>query len=278
MAVTLRRGSLHLGLMLVVSGALAGCGGSQAGTTTRTQQVAPTTAPATTPTTTTATTTTTTAASVAPTTAEIGSLTYSGSGTKYTETYRVGPILYGKDNHEPEASADAACSDSSSDWPTEAFIYGVVQMSYVQGSVPLTMSADSDSAQNSVDTSVFPNPLGEYAVDLNQQWICPNIADQNGGNAASFTLQPGGSITLPFWIFMPQVISNANPTITAKQANVISIQIPLGASQTTTTLSASGPHAANCANNGIALLPYATLPLRSESCTSADGASQPITP
>jgi hypothetical protein len=222
--------------------------------------------------------------SSATSTKPVGTFTFTGPGTTYSETYTASSILYGKDDREPPAAALSSCSDTSSNAPSEAYIYGTVSISYTQGSQQLSLEPTLGNAVNTIDSQVWASPLNLYAVTLptgdSESWTCPAISEQNGGGGSSYNVSPGQTITLDYWVILQQAITNATPTITPQQATVLSLQIPVTATdESLTTYSATGQHAANCAdgNGGIFLLPYATLPLTSEGCAAANGASEALT-
>lgn len=246
--------------------ALVGCG-SNSESSTSSVTAAP--APAASATSSTSTSATSTAAAVSsgPNLKDIGTITTSAAGTKFSASYSLGPIMYGKNGQLPPPDALSACNANySTEEATDGYIEGTVTLSYTEGSVPTIIGAE-DSALGSVDIDKA-NFLNAYALQENGNWVCPAQGQDPGADA--ITLQPGATVTYPMWIFINDASSNASPTIPASQASVITIDLGFTSDQVGPDAkeTVSGPQAADCSNaNGSYLLPYAKLPLTSEGCT-----------
>lgn len=251
-------------VMLSAAVVLAGCGSSaDTGTSTPAPSAgsdasAATSTPASTP--------ATTAASPAPSDAKyIGTVTTSGDDTAYTASYSVTPLIYGKDNQGMPEEVQQACGTSTTN--TDVYIGGSVTLRYTKGNLAMTLTPVDEGPIGSADISVFPSQPSGMSLYQGGQWLCP---EQGGdGTFDTETLQPGQSVTIPFWIDVADVISNSTPAITAQQAGVMTIGIQFTSNQIygNATTTVSGPGAEDC-QNAYELVLYPTSPPASTSCTA----------
>jgi hypothetical protein len=250
----------------------AGCGTKTVTTTVTTPAGSANTTPLNQQRTTTATVSsqpTQTTVSAPPSTAigsPVGEFIGIGKGTRYTQTYTATPLMYGyKKQTPPVAALDVCNANYTESIAQDVYIGGTDILDYAKGIMALTFIPIGDNIVTSIDTQVLPSPPDEYAIEVDGQWECP--AQNQDPGSGGFTVQPGQTVTLNFWVIMSGLVDNADPVVPKKQAEMMSLDIPFDTSQSVSGGKVVGPHAAKCADTGgYELLPYATLPFASERC------------
>jgi hypothetical protein len=111
--------------------------------------------------------------------------------------------------------------------------------------------------------------VGMMAIDTGGQWSCGGEGDPD---EVDFTLQPNQTVVDPFWLILPQVLSNQRPTMQQIDLNSLVFNPGLAASgQLPYSYQLSGPSLYKC-SFGTVSLPFAsraTSQLPGESCTKA---------
>lgn len=233
-------------LWAIAAFALAGCGGSNhgsSGAATKSGQVPNTTSG--------------TSVVGMPPVHDVGKRTYSGTGTKVSAAYQVGALSYGESGAPPQAVLNA-CGTTTTDVQTAAFVPGVVDLSYDEGRVPSYINGPNNMIVLGGPPGTSAGALteqGQVALYLNGVWDC--------SGQQAWTLQPGQSVTMPFWIILNGVISNSNSGFTSTQASELSLDFGFQSDQLSFSArqSVTGPDAANCNGGTEQLMPYAKLPL-----------------
>lgn len=148
--------------------------------------------------------------------ADVGTITGSdGKGTTFSNRYRVGPLLYSSEGTPPDEVLEAC----NLNYPTlvagSVFARGQIIMTYQEGTLPT--EAGLGSAETIVQEINRGEEYGEgelnsaVAFRAGNEWLCRT--------QLSFEFQPGESQTLPIWIIVPQVLSNAQPRLPASAYN-----------------------------------------------------------
>lgn len=143
--------------------------------------------------------------------ADVGTITGSdGKGTTFSNRYRVGPLLYSSEATPPEEVLEACNLNYPTELATSVFVRGQLTMTYQEGSLPTEVGLGSAE-------SIVGDEYGEGALNsavafrTGGEWLCRT--------QLSFEFQPGESQTLPIWIIVPQVLSNAQPRLPASVYN-----------------------------------------------------------
>lgn len=189
-------------------------------------------------------TTVTAATPAAPTLKYVGTTKLSGQGTTITSRYEIGTLGYGASAVPPSSVLEACGINYTSVIAQAAFLQGSVTFTYSQGTVPTAISFVTNDPLPMFDSNNNPYiEVGALYVDGN--WTCPN------GSGLSFTLQPGGSVTYPFWIAVQDAVSNAHPQFTTLQLQQAALDFGPTSDQinaSNSTKAYSGPDAVKCSN------------------------------
>jgi hypothetical protein len=186
-----------------------------------------------------------------------------GSSTLYQESFSVTPFMYGNQGAAPPTDETAACGGDLGPTDQAVFVSGTTTVTYAKGTVPgeLIPAWSTAGPLGGLQADGGPS-VGRYALQVNGNWVCDD-AISNGG-WPGLTIQPGASVTIPFWITIPNEITNSHPRMTAVEVATTSIEPVMEdeANNAAGTNAVSGPQAFNC-NQVLVLLPYAnpaTLP------------------
>lgn len=174
----------------------------------------------------------------------VGTLTESdGEGTTFSDRYRIGPLLYSNESTPPEEVLDACNLTDSAEIATSVFARGEVTITYQEGSLPTEVSlGEGYGGVQAVDKG---EEYGEGQLDsavafhVGGEWWCADT-----GGAIEF--QEGESRTIPIWVIVSRVLSNAQPRLPKSVLNTWyfeEIGPPLGIEPRVIT---SGPGAATC--------------------------------
>jgi hypothetical protein len=191
----------------------------------------------------------------------VGTITGSAEGTTFTDHYRVGPLVYGETALPEEVLSACEITDPAV-IARSVFARGQVTISYEEGSLPTSVGLSPAETVKAETGGALPNgELGSgdaalVAFQAGGEWLC------QGG---SFTLdfESGESQTLPFWIIVPQILTNIHPRVPASASNTwyFSFIGPLNEIFTT-----SGPGATTCPSEGGSKIDLLFLYNRSGSC------------
>jgi hypothetical protein len=176
-----------------------------------------------------------------------------GQGTTISQDFRIGPLLYGQDDQPPNEVLDACNANYSTTIAQSVFARGEIDLSYTEGSLPLTVTFDPSAMVYSINGDGL---LSAMAFQVDGAWQCG--ADSNSIN---LVLDQGETETLPFW-FLASVLSNAEPRVS--QATLDSWAFGSGVflsqgNQSSWETRTSGPNAARCSNDDVLML-YAKAP------------------
>jgi hypothetical protein len=148
---------------------------------------------------------------------------------------------------------DACNADYSTTIAQSVSARGEINLSYTEGSLPLTITFDPSAMAYSINGDGL---LGGMAFRVDGAWQCGT--DSGAINAV---LDQGENERLPFW-FQASVLSNAEPRVS--QAMLDSWAFGSGVflsqgDQSSWETHTSGPNAARCGNDDVLML-YAHLP------------------
>jgi hypothetical protein len=188
----------------------------------------------------------------------VGAITETGGGTDLLENVVLGPIRYGEAGAPPEQVLSSLSNQNDalpSIIATSAYVQGELVLIYREGSLPITVSFDPTEVLGNI-TGGFPPDAGAIMY-VDGQW-----QDGSGeGATVSFTMEPKQDVSVPVWILLPDVLSNATPVIPQAQADDITFKLvaDITTGGSPSTESVSGPQAADCGGDHE-LLPFAKLP------------------
>jgi hypothetical protein len=154
-----------------------------------------------------------------------------------------------------------------------AFASGSLEISYTTGSLPIDLNLENSGLGDAASSNGVGPGNSDVIFEINGQWMDENSNDGGVG----FSMNAGQSLTIPFWIYDIDVLSNAQPTLNQAELNQMTASFVPTVSQlyNQATVSVSGSHTASCSGSGgsfYVLLPFAQLPFSQ----SSDGAGDTI--
>jgi hypothetical protein len=203
----------------------------------------------------------------------IATVTQDDDGTDVSELYQLGPISYGTDAGAPSAALTGCGSYANAEPATNAYAEGQVTFRYSTGSLPLDPMISLDhvfeDSENYEDGGA-EGMIGMMAIEFDGQWTCGGEDQEADFN---ITLQPGEVSTDPFWLILPQVLTNAQPKLTQLQLNSLVFNPGIELNNAPPVVYPTiGPSAFNCGQLGTLVLPFAQAPpfsVLGGSCTAA---------
>jgi hypothetical protein len=175
--------------------------------------------------------------------ADVGTITESdGEGTTFSDRYRVGPLMYSEEVTPPEEVLEACNLNYPTELATSVFAHGEVTLTYQEGTLPTEVSLGSVTGpvvQEVYNGEVESGNLNNLtAFRISGEWSCTSTS-------LGIEFQQGESQTLPFWVIVPRVLSNAQPRIPASVFNTWYFEA-IGPYLGSRTVKTSGPGAALC--------------------------------
>lgn len=174
----------------------------------------------------------------------VGTLTESdGEGTTFSDAFRIGPLLYGNESTPPEEVLVACNLTDPTETATSVFARGRLTMTYQEGRLPIEVNLGG--GYGGIQEVNQGEEYGEGQLDsavafrVGGEWWCVN-----GGGAIEF--QEGESQTLPVWVIVSRVLSNARPRLPKSVVDAWHFEAigpPLGVGLSPI---ARGPGAATC--------------------------------
>jgi hypothetical protein len=113
---------------------------------------------------------------------------------------------------------------------------------------PVEMLLSVDAISTNVPSFSYSDyPGGDIALLNAGSWMC---GDGNFGGSFSETMSPGESVVMPGIGYVPDVLTNADPTISQSEISAWTLNTWANAYGLGGTTTASGPGAASCSLDG----------------------------
>lgn len=142
--------------------------------------------------------------------ANVGTITESdGEGTTFSDRYRVGPLTYSNESTPPEEVLEACNRNYPNELATSVFARGEVTLTYQEGTLPTEVNIGGEVQEvynGAPESGQLDNAV---AVQVDGQWLCTTAIE----------FQQGESQTLPIWVIVSRVLSNAQPRVPASVFN-----------------------------------------------------------
>lgn len=178
----------------------------------------------------------------------VGTLTETdGEGTTFSDNFRLGPLLSGGEHAPPEEVLDACNLTDPAEVAESVFARGQVTLTYQEGQLPVQVNLGG--GYGGVQEVTTGEGYGEGALDsavafqVGDEWWCVT-----GGGAIEF--QKGESQTLPIWVLVSRVLSNAHPQVPKDILDrwyFEELGPPLGMPGINHSVATTGPGAGRCA-------------------------------
>jgi len=173
----------------------------------------------------------------------VGTVTYSDDdGTTFKAGFKVGRLHTASELRPPEPVLSACGDDYSTGIASSLFARGEATITYEEGSLPYEFNVFGSGTEDGERQEA-----AHTALEIDGLWECT-------GENGVVTFEPGETLTFPFWMVAPLVISNAEPDIDWAQVDTWSIGAETGGIEVGDGLGVartSGPGAVSCFLPGV---------------------------
>jgi len=141
---------------------------------------------------------------------DVGTISVSNNSTAFRDHFKIGPLVYPNEGTPPEEVLEACNLQYQGVVEKSAFARGEMSVSYAEGSFPEFFGIETEGIVQG--TGAGANVV---AYELNGEWLCR----QEELESTSYEIQHGETWNMPIWFIAEDILNNAQPRVLTEVKN-----------------------------------------------------------